>query len=84
MTKWLKQFDHVEPRYRYLVLTGPSKMGKTAFARCLAKAGMDTLELNCAAGSEPDLRAYRLGLHDCIVFGEIKATQIIAHNKLFQ
>ena len=83
-TKFLEQFDTCQRRYRYLVITGASRLGKTMFARSLAKEGWGTLELNCAGGSEPDLRAYRLREHDCIVFDEITAFQVVKQKKLFQ
>jgi hypothetical protein len=79
-----KQFETPEMRYKFLVLSGPSKVGKTAFARTLCERGLDTLEVNCASGAEPDLRAYRLSKHGLILFDEIEAQQVAAQRKLFQ
>ena len=84
VSEFLAQFDQCRHRYKFLVITGPSRLGKTMFARTLAKPGWTTLELNCAGGSEPDLRAYRLREHDCIVFDEITAFQVVKQKKLFQ
>ena len=81
---FVKQFETPLHRYQFLVLSGPSKVGKTAFARSLCDSGLETLELNCASGAEPDLRAYRLRKHGLILFDEIVAQQVVAQRKLFQ
>ena len=81
---FVKQFDEALPRYKFLVLAGPSKVGKTAFARSLCEAGMEVLEVNCASGEEPNLRAYRLSQHGLILFDEILAKQVAEQRKLFQ
>ena len=81
---FLNQFKVPRHRYKFLVLSGPSRLGKTAFARTLCDADLETLEINCAGGAEPDLRAYRLRKHGLVLFDEIKADQVAAQRKLFQ
>ena len=81
---WLQQYCAYAHRYKCLVLQGPSKLGKTVFARTLAPPGTEVLELNCAAGTEPDLRAYRLTRHGLILFDEISAPVVCKQRKLFQ
>ena len=81
---FLNQFKRPRHRYKFLVLSGPSRLGKTAFARTLCDTGLETLEINCAGGSEPDMRAYRLSKHGLVLFDEIKADQVAAQRKLFQ
>ena len=61
-----------------------SRLGKTVFARTLAPPGTDVLEINCAAGTEPDLRAYRLTRHGLLLFDEIRADVVAQQRKLFQ
>ena len=81
---FVKQFDEPLHRYKFLVLSGPSRVGKTAFAKTLCEDGKEVLEVNCASGDEPNLRAYRLRLHGLILFDEIVAGQVAQQRKLFQ
>ena len=81
---WIKQFEKARHRYKFLVLQGPSRVGKTAFARSLCDPGFETLEINCASGAEPDLRAYRLSKHGLILFDEIVPQQVVSQRKVFQ
>ena len=81
---FVRQFDEALHRYKFLVLAGPSRVGKTAFARSLCEEGKEVLEVNCASGEDPNLRAYRLRRHGLILFDEIVAGQVVAQRKLFQ
>ena len=82
--RFVEQFATPLHRYNFLVLSGPSQVGKTGFARSLCDPALQTLEINCASGAEPDLRAYRLSKHDVIFFDEIAAEQVAHQRKLFQ
>ena len=68
-----RQFDRDLHRYKCLLLSGPSRVGKTAYARSLCGPGFETLEVNWSSGAEPELRAYRLSKHGLILFDEIVA-----------
>ena len=82
--EWLRSFDVVEHRYRFLVLDGASRLGKTVFARTLCSPGRIPLELNCAGGAEPNLREFSWFQHGCIIYDEIGPRQVAANRKLFQ
>ena len=81
---WDASYAELKERYEFLVLDGPSRMGKTAFARSKCPAGQRILEINCAAGGEPDLRPYKHGHHGLILCDEIEAEAVAAQRKLFQ
>ena len=68
MTEFRAQFLETKPRYKFLELSRPSRLGKTVFASRLCPVGLEMLELNCVAGTEPDPRAYRLSRHGLLEF----------------
>ena len=80
----MKQFQTPLRRYKFLVLSGPSRVGKTVYAQSLCPDQLPTLEMNCAAGTEPDMRAYRLSKHGLLIFDEIEADAVASQRKLFQ
>ena len=43
---FLQQFEKPLRRYKFLVLSGPSQVGKAAFARSLCDPGIETLDIN--------------------------------------
>ena len=57
------QYKKPRHRYKFLVLAGPSRVGKTAFAGSLCEKGMETLEVSCSSGAEPDPKAYCFRRH---------------------
>ena len=81
---WKSQYLEHAYRYKLLVLEGPSKMGKTLYARSLCPPGRQYLEVNCAAGEEPDLREFRFSKHGLVIFDEINPKTVIRQRKLFQ
>lgn len=80
---WLRGFSIQRDRYPFLILEGPSKLGKTQFAESLAPPGR-TLNIDCASATEPDLRQYRSEEVDSIIFDEAKAAMVIRAKRLFQ
>ena len=84
VTQWERQYAEIRQRYHFLVLSGPTQMGKTMFARSLTPPGREFLEVNCSAGQEPELRAFRFSRHALILFDEIDAHQVARQRKLFQ
>ena len=81
---WEAQYLELRHRYSFLVLEGPSRVGKTVYARSKCPAGQEVYEVNCAAGGEPDLRGYRYGKHGLILLDEVEAEAIARQRKLFQ
>jgi hypothetical protein len=79
----LEQYRAPQARFKFLVLDGPSRMGKTLFARSLCADG-DVLELNMAGGAQADLRAYDILKHELLLFDECAPSQVLQNKKLFQ
>jgi len=83
VSHWLAQYDYCLDRYLFLVLDGPSRLGKTAFMRHL-EAPFSFCEINCSGGQSLDLRSYRVWQHNVVFFDEAKPAQVLANKKLFQ
>jgi len=81
--RWLEQFLTVQRRYKFLVLDGPTRMGKTEFAKSLVGPGQ-CLELNMSAAPEPNLRDYDHEQHELILFDECSIDAILRQKRLFQ
>ena len=76
---------HAKTRWRcpFLVLTGPSCMGKARYALSLVGIGR-ALELSMACAVEPDLHAYDAGVHELILLDELSAAGVLRQKKLMQ
>ena len=77
--------DHQELRHRYkfLVLEGPSRYGKSMYALSLAGRAK-TLDLSCAGQLHPDLRQHDPFVHRAVLFDEAPVTMILAYKRHFQ
>jgi len=81
---WLMEQELCLDRQRFLVLDGPSRLGKTQFALQI-RGATATLEVNCAqCMREPDLRTYEHGRHLAIIFDEAHAEMVVNCKRLFQ
>ena len=81
---WLESFSEVKFRYSFLVLDGPSRMGKTVYARHLAGDPMSVLEIDCTGTVFPDLRSVRPMVHKFIIYDECSPGLVLLNRKLFQ
>ena len=81
---WLPQFQTIRPRYSFLVLDGPSRTGKTCYAKHITGNHSQVWELNCAGGSEPDLRGFDPCVHKAILFDEATPMMVLNQRRLFQ
>jgi len=88
ITRWADKYDPENPkdRYDFLVLGGPSRMGKTRFVqRQLVDHPDEALMLDCADAEIPALKGnYKVGQHKLICFDEAHASMVIRCKKLFQ
>ena len=62
---WLEQYKEVAFRYNFLILWGPSKMGKTELARSYFQNPFEHRDAVCWAGYDEDK-------HDVIIFDDVK------------
>ena len=83
VTAWMEQIRAVSDRKKFLVLNGPSRLGKTQFAVGLAGAKR-TLEVNCAGASHPPLRNFDPKVHNCVIFDEASPRMVLQYRRLFQ
>ena len=83
VSAWVSDLSVPRDRRKFLVLDGPSRMGKTAFACSLVPRGA-TLEVNCAGVEDPPLRAFSRARHRPILFDEAGTHMVLKNRRLFQ
>ena len=81
---WKAQYAHVEERYKFLVLCGPSQTGKTMWARTAFGARELCFEVNCSAGQEPAMQGFDFFKHRWILMDEARPGQVLENKKFFQ
>ena len=70
-------------RFKFLVLWGPSRMGKTEMAKSLFGSNY-TFIANCQGVDEPNMQTFNPQLHRCILFDEATPEMIMKNKVLFQ
>jgi hypothetical protein len=80
---WIQQYDCVLDRYRFLVIDGPSQMGKTQYVRGLCDPG-ELLEVDMSGDAPMCLRDYSPTRHTTILFDDASPLSVIRSKKLFQ
>ena len=68
-------------RFKFLVLEGPTSLGKTVLGMHLFK---NTFYVNMQCTTEPNLIKFRYGDHDSILLDEISWQKVISHKVFFQ
>ena len=82
--EWKQQYNDLRDRYKFLVLDGPSRTGKSRFAASLAKHPTQFLNIDCSSATEPDMRDFRRGLHDVVCWDEGNPEMVLRVKKLAQ
>ena len=72
-----------EPRFKFLVLHGPSCFGKTQYAKSLW-GDEKTLLVQCQQVVAPDIRNFTRSVHKCIIFDECRSKTVVQNKALFQ
>ena len=83
VSEWVRDLQSPRDRRKFLVLDGPSRMGKTAFSCSLVGSG-EALEVNCAGIVDPPLRAFSRSRHRLILFDEAATHMVLKNRRLFR
>lgn len=90
ISSWMDQYKvenyGVISRFTSLLLTGPSRIGKSWKALSLFGAA-STLKVNCQGlpvGSLPSLSGFNRSRHKAILFDEVRPDQVLGNKELFQ
>jgi len=78
---WLADFEVDALRYRFLVLEGPSGLGKTQYSMSLSPCSM---EVTCSNCDEPDLRDFKPMTHNLVLLDEAKTSLVLNCKKMMQ
>ena len=81
--EFLPQYSEKKERYRFLVLFGQSRWGKTQYAMSLY-GRKRTVYCDCSNGAVPDLRGHDHLQHKAVIFDEMTCEQILAYKRLIQ
>ena len=89
---WKEQQMRKLNRQKTLVVTGPSKMGKSEylkakleeFAEEIGEGGMEVLVVNCMNVLDPDLKRFKSVKNNAILFDEGSPEMVQRHRDLFQ
>lgn len=77
------ELGKVRHRFRFLVLCGPSGLGKTEYVKALHGAAA-TYECDCSNTATPDLKEYSWSNHKVVLFDEASPSMVLQNKKLFQ
>ena len=81
--EWVAAHQELKHRYKFLVLEGESRYGKSMFALKIAGRAK-TLDLSCAGQLHPDLRSHDPFVHKAVLFDEAPVAMILAYKRHFQ
>ena len=85
---WKQQYGALSDRFKFLVLRGASRTGKSTLARSLGSAlnmGGTPFVQTVQSATSPDLRNYKPEVHDYIVFDNVNSMKfILDYRALFQ
>jgi hypothetical protein len=83
VVEWMHSFTEPADRRKFLMLCGPSRLGKTQYASSLVPEG-SSLQLNCAGVIHPSLRDFDWKVHKLILFDEGSPMMVARNRRLFQ
>jgi len=81
--EWDAQYLELQDRYKFLVLDGKSRTGKSRFAASRTSPEK-FLNVDCSSATEPDLRVFDREKHDVVLFDEATPELVLRVKKLAQ
>ena len=84
VVEWERTLQDGQPRHKFLVLCGPSGMGKSLFALQSAGSPEAFSECDCSYSDHPNLRAFDRSKTKIVLFDECRTRTVLAHKRLFQ
>ena len=81
---WLQTLQDGGPRHKFLVLCGPSGLGKSLYVASLAGRPNAFFECDCSNNDHPNLRTLDRSEVKLVLFDECKATIVLRNKRLFQ
>lgn len=77
---WLQQFEKDALRYPILIVLGPSRKGKTEWAKSLFKHPLE-LKIGSLTFFPDSLRAFKRGFHDGLILDDVRDLQFVVDNQ---
>ena len=77
---WLQQFEKDALRYPILIVLGPSRKGKTEWAKSLFKHPLE-LKVGSLTFFPDSLRAFKRGFHDGLILDDLRDLQFVVDNQ---
>jgi hypothetical protein len=79
-TTWLQQFQNEDSRYSILVVSGPSRSGKTEWAKSLFQNPLE-LKVGTLVNFPDRMRSLNRDVHDGVILDDIRDLEFIVHHQ---
>ena len=77
VARWKGQYDTILERYKFLVVRGASRTGKSTLARSLGGPAATPFIQTVQSAADPDLRTYDPDFHSYVVFDNVNNMKFI-------
>ena len=80
--EWKEQYGVLREKYKFLVLDGPSRTGKSSYAATLASDARRFLAVDCSTAKEPAMRDFRRGFHEVVCWDDATPEMVLGVKRL--
>ena len=77
LNAWKAQYDQILERYKFLVIRGATRTGKSTLARSLGKANQVPFIQTVQSATDPDLKNYDPDFHSFIIFDNVNDVRFV-------